>query len=73
MGRPPAHRTFSPLAHDERRRERRVARLALAAASLDPRDAVALAEEALPFDNEALAFAERREPAASSPEGRGES
>ena len=73
MSRPPSHHASSLRVRDERRRERRIARLALAAAALDARDAVAVAEEALPFDNEALMPAERRDAAASSSEGRGKS
>ena len=45
-----------------RRRERFLARLAAAAAALES-DARNLAAEALPFDNEALALAEGRDPA----------
>ena len=68
---PPSRHASSTPVHDERRRAGLVARLVRAAASLDHDDAVALAQEALPFDNEALAFAERRDPAASPREGRG--
>ena len=70
---PSTRRTVSPSVHDERRRERRIARLVRAAAAVDTSDAVALAEEALPLDNEALALAEGSDPAAESPEGGGES
>ena len=55
-----------------RRRERLLARLAAAAAATQT-DAVALAEEALPFDNESLALAEGRDPAAEWPASTGES
>lgn len=50
-----------------RRRERLVARLTLAAAVLDSDGAIALADEALPFDNESLALAEGSHPAAAPP------
>ena len=49
-----------------RRRDRLLARLTLAAAATDP-GAAALAAEALPFDNESLALAEGRDPAAEWP------
>ena len=49
-----------------RRRERLLARLAAAAAATEA-DATEFAAEALPFDNESLALAERRNPAAESP------
>ena len=55
-----------------RRRERLLARLSTAAAATQA-DAAAFAREALPFDNESLALAERREPAADWPSGAGES
>ena len=55
-----------------RRRERLVARLA-AAASATLSDTTALADEALPFDDESLALAERRIPAADRPESDGAS
>ena len=55
-----------------RRRERLLARLA-AAATATLSDAAALADEALPFDNESLALAERRIPAADWPESDGAS
>ena len=42
-----------------RRRERFIARLSRAAAAVDAGDAGELADEALPFDNEALEIAER--------------
>ena len=53
-----------------RRRERLVARLAAAAAATHT-DAAALANEALPFDNESLALAEGRDPTAEWPVGVG--
>ena len=49
-----------------RRRERLLARLAAAAAATQS-DAAVLAAEALPFDNESLALAEGRDPAADWP------
>ena len=49
-----------------RRRERLLARLAAAAAATEI-DATELAAEALPFDNESLALAEGRLPAAEPP------
>ena len=49
-----------------RRRERFLARLAAAAAATEE-DAVELAAEALPFDNESLALAEGRNPASEWP------
>ena len=55
-----------------RRRERLLARLAAAAAATQA-DAASLAHEALPFDNESLALAERRDPAAEWPTDAGES
>ena len=55
-----------------RRRERFLARLAAAAAATEC-DAGELAAEALPFDNEALALAEGRDPAAEWPASGGES
>ena len=69
----PSNRTSSPEEDDDRRRERLVAQLVrAAAAAVDTPDAVALAEEALPFDNEALALAEGCDPAAGAIEGRHE-
>ena len=59
----------SPSVRYDRRRGRLAARLVRAAASVDTPDAGALADEALPLDNEALALAERRDPAAGSTEG----
>ena len=53
-----------------RRRERLLACLAAAAAATQS-DAAVLADEALPFDNESLALAERRDPAAEWPESDG--
>ena len=70
---PPSNRTSSREEEDGRRRERMVARLVRAAAAVDTPDAVALAEEALPFDNEALALVEGCGPAAGAIEGRHES
>ena len=70
---PPSNRTSSPEEDDDRRRERLVARLVRAAAAVGTPEAVALAEEALPFDNEALALAEGCDPAAGAIEGRHES
>ena len=70
---PPSNRTSLPEEDDDRRRERLVARLVRAAAAVDTPDAIALAEEALPFDNEALALAEGCDPAAGTTEGRRES
>ena len=55
-----------------RRHERFLARLAAAAAATES-DARNLAAEALPFDNEALALAEGRDPAAEWPASGGES
>ena len=55
-----------------RRQERFLARLAAAAAATEF-DADKLAAEALPFDNEALALAEGRDPAAEWPASGGES
>jgi predicted transcriptional regulator len=55
-----------------RRHERFLARLAVAAAATEP-DAAVLAAEALPFDNEALALAEGRDPAAEWSASGGES
>ena len=49
-----------------RRRERFLARLAAAAAATEE-DAAEFAAEALPFDNESLALAEGRDPAAEWP------
>lgn len=43
------------------RRDRRLARLTLVAATLDSNAAIELAEEALPLDNESLCMAERPE------------
>ena len=45
----------------DRRRGRLLDRLARAAAATDPSATVALAEEALPFDNESLDLAEGRD------------
>ena len=56
----------------KRRRERLIARLAEAVAATQS-DAAALADEALPFDNESLALAEGRDPTAEWPAGAGES
>ena len=56
-----------------RRRDRFLARLTLAAAATDTVDAGTLAAEALPLDNESLALAEGRAPAAEWPAGDGES
>ena len=61
---PPSDRASSPAMQRERDRERIIARFARAAAAVDTSDAVALAEEALPLDNEALALAEGRDPTA---------
>ena len=69
----PSNRTSSPEEDDDRRGERLVARLVRAAAAVDTPDAVALAEEALPFDNDALALTEGDDPAAGSAEGRSRS
>lgn len=69
----PSNRTSSPEENDDRRRERLVARLVRAAAAVDTPDAVALAEEALPFDNEALALSEGCDLAAGTIEDRRES
>lgn len=55
-----------------RRRERFLARLAVAAAATEP-DAAVLAAEALPFDNESLALAEGRDPLAEWPANSDES
>ena len=49
-----------------RRRARVLARLSAAAAATGP-DAAGIAAEALPFDNESLALAEGRDPAAEWP------
>lgn len=49
-----------------RRRDRFLARLSHAAAAINAGDAVAIAEEALPFDEEALALTENRRLAGSS-------
>ena len=73
MGPRPSRRASSPAMQRERDRERLIARLARAAAAVDTSDAVALAEEALPLDNEALALAEGRGLAAESLEGGAES
>lgn len=70
MHSPPSNRAPSPAVHDDRRCERRIARLVRAAAAVDPLNAVTLAEEALPFDNEALVLAEQHGPAAGTTEGR---
>ena len=70
---PPSNRASSPEEDDGRRRARLVARLVRAAGAVDTPDAVALAEEALPFDNEALALAEGCDPSAGAIEGRHES
>lgn len=72
MKRLPPSNTSSPEDDDDRRRERLVARLVRAAAAARTPEAVALAEEALPFDNEALALAEGCDPAAGAIEGRHE-
>ena len=69
----PSNRTSSPEEDDDRRRERLVARLVRAATAVDTPDAVALAEEALPFDNEALALAEGCNLAVGTTEDRRES
>ena len=55
-----------------RRHERLLARLAAAAAATES-DGAVFAAEALPFDNEALALAEGRDPAAEWPVSGGES
>ena len=55
-----------------RRRERFLARLAAAAAATET-DAAELAAESLPFDNESLALAEGRNPAAEWPASGSES
>ena len=55
-----------------RRRERILSRLSAAAAATGP-DAAVLAAEALPFDNESLALAEGRDPAAEWPVAGGDS
>lgn len=73
MKRLPPSNTSSPEDDDDRRRERLVARLVRAAAAARTPEAVALAEEALPFDNEALALAEGCDPVAETIEGRHES
>jgi len=44
----------------DRRRERFLARMTKAAKAIDPEHAAAVAEEALPFDNEALALTENQ-------------
>ena len=72
MRAPPSDRASSPETHDDRGVPF-VARLVRAAATIDTSDAVALAEEALPLDNEALALVEGRDPAAESLEGGAES
>ena len=56
-----------------RRRERLLARLAAGPPPRTQTDAAALADEALPFDNESLALAEGRDPAAEWPASTGES
>lgn len=45
----------------DRRRERFLARMTRAAKAIDPDHAAAVAEEALPFDNEALGLTENRD------------
>ena len=45
----------------ERRRERFLARMTRAAKAIDPDHAATVAEEALPFDNEALALTENQD------------
>lgn len=57
----------------DRRRDRLLARFASAAAAIDAEGATALAEEALPFDNESLALVEGHDPAAGDPSDRCES
>ena len=54
------------------RRDRRLARLAQAAAALDANAAIELAEEALPLDNESLSMAEGAGAADDWSEGLGE-
>lgn len=48
---------------DDRRRERFLGRLSMAAAAIDEENAGELADEALPFDNEVLDLTERGAPA----------
>ena len=57
----------------DRRRDRLVARFASAAAAIDAQGAIALAEEALPLDNESLALVEGDDPAAGDASGSRES
>lgn len=45
----------------DKRRERFLARMSRAARAIDPDHAAAVAEEALPFDNEALTLTENRD------------
>ena len=66
---PASSRDSFPEEHDDRRHARFVVRLTEAAAAVDASDARALAEEALPLDNEALALAEGCDPPAESREG----
>ena len=54
------------------RRDRRLARLAQAAAALDANATIELAEEALPLDNESLSMAEDSRAADDWSEGFGE-
>ena len=68
---PQSNRTSSPRLHGGRSCARLAAQLVRAAATVDAPDASALAEEALPLDNEALALADGCEPAGESTEGRG--
>lgn len=54
----------------ERRRERLLARFTRAASAIDAAGALAIADEALPLDNESLDLAEGRAPATGRPSGR---
>ena len=57
----------------ERRRDRLLARFTRAAAAIDAADALAIADEALPLDNESLDLAEGGVPAAGQRSGNRES
>ena len=57
----------------ERRRNRLLARFTRAAAAIDAADALAIADEALPLDNESLDLAEGGVPAAGQRSGNRES
>ena len=54
----------------DRRRDRLLARFTRAASAIDAAGALAIADEALPLDNESLDLAEGRAPATGQPSGR---